>query len=329
MTASRFDALRAIMQVDVGNRGLRTDPVDNLTTAYPDDLYAACRSLAGTADAALGIVTGFFIPHGEPPAAETDGPLGAIFLARVLVPLGMRVVLASDAACVPALVTGLAAAGLRKAVSVVTLPSPEEAGTMSGADYAQHFADRAGPLTHLVALERVGPSHTPETAAPHTADYRDSVPAHEHDRCHSMRGRDLTALTSPAHRLLEQRDADCATIGIGDGGNELGMGKLGWDRIRRNIPGGDVVACRVATDYLLVAGVSNWGAYALAAGTRWLRGAPADRSLFDPERERDLLALMVERGPLVDGVTGQQAVTVDGLDFDRYAEPLRQIAALE
>ena len=42
------------------------------------------------------------------------------------------------------------------------------------------------------------------------------------------------------------------------------MGKLPWATIRKNVPQGGVVACRVATDYLIVAGVSNWGAYALS-----------------------------------------------------------------
>ena len=50
--------------------------------------------------------------------------------------------------------------------------------------------------------------------------------------------------------------------------------------------------------------------------------------VFDPERERDLLRIMVEKGPLVDGVSGQPSLTVDGLSFDRYAEPLRRFAAL-
>jgi hypothetical protein len=37
---------------------------------------------------------------------------------------------------------------------------------------------------------------------------------------------------------------------------------------------------------------------------------------------------MVEQGPLVDGVTAKQTVTVDGLAFDDYAEPLRRIGEL-
>jgi hypothetical protein len=106
------------------------------------------------------------------------------------------------------------------------------------------------------------------------------------------------------------------------------MGKIPWEIIRRNIAGGGPVACRVAVDDLIVCGVSNWGAYGLAAGVRWLRGAKSDTDLFDLERERQLLRIMVEKGPLVDGVSGQPAVTVDGLSFDRYAEPLRRLGAI-
>src|SRR5262249_48928665 len=108
-------------------------------------------------------------------------------------------------------------------------------------------------------------------------------------------------------------------------GNEIGMGRIPWDVIRRNVPGGAVVACRVPVDHLIVCGVSNWGAYALAAGVRHLRGQGHDADLFDPERQQALLQLMVERGPLVDGVRGQPTATVDGLTFERYAEPLRRL----
>ena len=103
------------------------------------------------------------------------------------------------------------------------------------------------------------------------------------------------------------------------------MGKIPWDVIDRNIPHGGLVACRVPAQHLIVCGVSNWGAYALAAGVRLLRGAEHDPSLFDVERERKLLQIMVERGPLVDGKTGRQEATVDGLPFDRYAEVLKRL----
>lgn len=336
MSDATLEHIRDIIQVDVGQRGLRTDPDDNLITACADDFRAACRDLADTRNAALAVVTGFFIPHGEPPAAETDGPLGAVFLARALTPLGIKVVLATDAFCVPALTTGLALAGLRKMVPVVGLPSVEQAGGLSHSDYWRAFQERAGSPTHLIAVERVGPSHTPDSiraqagcTAATVERFLADVPAEGHDRCHTMRGRDITTLMSPAHRLFECAPSGVTTLGIGDGGNEIGMGKIAWDVIRRNIPNGGPVACRVATDHLIVAGVSNWGAYGLAVGVRRLREVAPDPELFDVERERELLHGMVERGPLVDGVTGTQTVSVDGLEFDRYSEPLRLLAALQ
>jgi hypothetical protein len=353
MSDSRLNQIRDLIQDDVGNRGLGKDPSANLLNAFPDDFARACRSLAEPGQASVAVVTGFFIPTADPPAGETDGPLGAVFLARALVPLGIKVVLASDGFCIRALETGLAACGLRKSVPLITLPSPAEAGTMSGADYRQWFAERAGPLTHLIALERVGLSHTPETlqaqgaASDAIARFRKEVPAEHWDRCHTMRGRDITMTMSPAQRLFEAPAAESApsplplspaagergrgegvtTIGIGDGGNEIGMGKIPWDIIRRNIPGGAVVACRVATDLLIVCGISNWGAYGLAAGVRLLRGK-SEKELFDSEKEREILERMVDNGPLVDGVTSQPTATVDGIAFDRYAEPLRQLAEL-
>src|SRR5207249_6359795 len=118
------------------------------------------------------------------------------------------------------------------------------------------------------------------------------------------------------------------SIGVGDGGNEIGMGKISHDTIVRNIPNGDLIHCRVATDHLIVAGVSNWGAYGLAAGVALLRGVKLPAELFDPERERAILQTMVDVGPLVDGVTGLQTATVDGLSWDEYIRPLQEIARI-
>ncbi len=51
----------------------------------------------------------------RPACGETDGPLGALFLARALTPLGIRVALITDAFCKAALQAGLEACGLRDA----------------------------------------------------------------------------------------------------------------------------------------------------------------------------------------------------------------------
>ncbi len=308
MAEDRLNLLRDIIQQDVGQRGLARDPTDNLFTRCRDDLAAACRDIATTPRSTIGVVTGFTIVSANPPSAETDGPLGAVFLARALVPLGIAIEIASDPNCREALRAGLSACGLDGRVPVSILPAAGEPAW----SFAAH--------SHYIAIERPGPSHT-----------RDEVPEEDRDRCHNMRGRDITAVTRPAHLLfdrLSQRGNDPArprTIGIGDGGNEIGMGKMPWDTIRRNIPNGGRIACRVPTDYLIVAGVSNWGAYALAGGILLLRSEKGDAALFDPDRERELLRIMVEQGPLVDGVAAQPQATVDGLTWEEYAKPLRQI----
>ena len=338
MIEQALQSICDVIQADVGGRGLRTDPKSNLITATAGDFQAACRSIAEARNPAVAVVTGFYIPHAQPPCGETDGPLGALFLARALTGMGIRVHLATDDFCLPALEIGLAECGLTRSVQLITLPLPEHADSRasSALGYWQRFAQEAGQLTHLIALERVGPSHLPETLdmelgpgddAIHEAFAREAPVSHHH-RCHTMRGLDITSNQSPAHRLFDfvaSQDPRITTIGIGDGGNEIGMGKIPWDVIRRNIPNGGLVACRVPTDYLIVSGVSNWGAYGLAAGVSLLRGVRLPDDLFGVQRERELLRIMVEQGPLVDGVSGQPTVSVDGLPFESYVEPLLRI----
>lgn len=316
MNDPRLARLRDLIQDDVGKRGLRADPERNLVSSWPDDFARSCASLAEHPEPALVVVTGFYIPTATPPAGETDGPLGALFLARALSALKIRVTLATDEFCVRAVGAGLVECGLTKQVPIITLPTAQQSADWSDAEYRRHFDDRnpLGEPTHLLAIERVGPTHADE-------------------RCRTMRGRDITEFMSPAHRLFlpspsgrgaggEGASRRPTTIGIGDGGNEIGMGKIPWDVIERNIPNGKAVACKTATDHLIVCGVSNWGAYALSAGVAILRGANLDASLFDAERERKILEVMVKAGPLVDGVTGKPTATVDGLTWEQYVKVL-------
>jgi D-glutamate cyclase len=286
-TDEKLAAILAAIQTDPGNRGLARDPKDNLFTATKGDFAAACRSLARHPNPCPAIVTGFYIPTATPPAFETDGPLGTIFLARALSVMGIGINPVSDPWCLPALRAGLDCCGLAAFTKVPRTGDPP-----------------GGRVTHILAIERVGPNHE--------------------GRCYSMRGVDVTQHTEPLHSMFVT-SSHPPTIGIGDGGNEIGMGKIAHEIVAKNIPNGDLIHCRVPTDSLIVAGVSNWGAYALAAGVYLLRGVKAPRHLFDPDRERDILEVMVREGPLVDGVTGKQTATVDGLTWDEYVKPLIRI----
>ncbi|VTR99212.1 glutamate cyclase domain-containing protein [Tuwongella immobilis] len=325
-TRQRLNAIRDVVQVDIGNRGLARDPVENLLTVTRDDFAVACQRIAQHPAPRLGIITGFTIPTATPIAAETDGPLGAISLARACLEMGIGVEIVADPNCEAALRAGLMHLGLADRVPVANIPADREA-IRAGAPWTI-------PPTHLIPLERVGPGHTVESlrAQPGNdlemiAEFSRLVPESERGRCRSMRGIDVTDLVRPAHWLIEE--STLPVIGIGDGGNEIGMGRIGWDIIRRNIPRGELVACRVPAEQLIVAGVSNWGAWALAAGIALLRSHRLADSWYNPQVEHDLLAVMVEAGPLVDGVIGKPQVTVDGLDWPTYVRPLQQLEALQ
>jgi len=104
------------------------------------------------------------------------------------------------------------------------------------------------------------------------------------------------------------------TIGIGDGGNEIGMGK-----VRTRLAGLDALRARIAAvvpvDHLVVAGVSNWGGYGIAAALGRLTGLDL---LHTPEIERRLVEACVAAGAC-DGVTRRREPTVDGLAAETHA----------
>jgi hypothetical protein len=243
------------------------------------------------------IVTGFIIPSVEPSTFETDGPPGAVFLVRQLAESGIPVVCSTDPGCATALRAGLDAAGIIPDRVLHVMGQPDPGYTLMKPEEARY----------VIAIERPG------SAA--------------NGRLHTMRGRDITDLMQPTDHLFGVGHAgeQCVAIGIGDGGNEIGMGKIPHETIVKNIPNGALVHCRVPTDYLIVAGVSNWGAYALIAGIHVVCRTNPPAVGFDPDEERRILEVMVREGPLVDGVTGQQTATVDGLSWDEYVRPLVRI----
>ena len=358
--------LKVIMQRDVNNRGLGTVPENNLLTACQEDFAAACHSLATTTPLNVGIITGFWIPSAG--AAETDGPLGALFLARVLHELGAEVILMAEDWCADALRVGLKEVGLEEEIAVgfphtqgkrppfpesekyipyvgakgpVRLPlppagmlPPESARKTTGKSASVLYMPGYNHLTHLIAIERAGPSHTQESflaqARPRPAPVETfaRVPAEHYDQCHTMRGQIIAEQMVPVSQLFEAIRNQAVTIGIGDGGNEIGMGKIPWEVIATNVPNGAITACRVATDYNLVCGVSNWGAYALGAGVWHLTGKSLPVHLFNVERERIIGEKIISSVKLVDGVTGQRTLSVDGLPWDVYSQPIAEMFSL-
>ena len=75
------------------------------------------------------------------------------------------------------------------------------------------------------------------------------------------------------------------------------------------------IATVVSVDHLVVAGVSNWGAYGVVAALGRLTGGDL---LHTPELERRLIAACVAAGAC-DGVTRRREPTVDSLGADTHA----------
>lgn len=219
------------------------------------------------------------MPPGIP---ETDGPPGAAVLGRALRRLGARVRYVTDPA-----VRGAMAAAL------VALDEPADVDVYHpGNDAARALLARETP-SHLVAIERPGRTRS--------GDYL------------SARGESVAPWNSPLDELFVARSR-AVTVGVGDGGNEIGMGNV---RARLTREGALMtrVASTVRVRHLVVAGVSNWGAYGIVAALARLSGQTL---LHGPAQERRLIEACVDAGA-VDGITRRPEPTVDGLPLEAHA----------
>lgn len=325
-----FAELRHLIHSDPGGRGLDRIAGRSLFSYSANDLEPACRNLAESRKLDVAIVTGFYVPRAE--CYETDGPVGALILAEVLHHLGAGVTILSESGCTAVLEVALRLAGLDDHLHLEDLPSAHESDHEA---WPQDFWKRHAHVTHLISIERVGPSHTlgsllqqyGNQPAP-VGEFARTVEAAGWNRPYNMRGQDISAFTAPAHRLFETTPHHVISVGIGDGGNEIGMGRMPWDVIHGNIQHGGKIACRVPTQRLIVAGTSNWGAYALAAGLAWLRPHAEIGKLFDSDREAQLWEATLAKEPLVDGVTAEHQFTVDGLSRSVYQQPMNGMQQL-
>ena len=266
----------------------RLDPVDHLlaldpggrgieTFFQPGGALAAARALR--AASAVLIVTGFVVADGMP---ETDGPPGAAVLGRALRRLGARVRYTTDPAVLPALEAALKSLG-EPADAFAYPDAPDAAATVLA---------RERP-THLVAIERPGRARD--------GDYLNA------------RGVSVAAWNRPIDALFLGRRRP-VSVGVGDGGNEIGMGRVRARLARRGRLMARIASV-VSVDHLVVAGVSNWGAYGVVAQLGRLAGQPL---LHGPDDERRLIDACVEAGA-VDGITRRRERTVDGLAADTHA----------
>ena len=231
---SEFDAIEALVCRDLG-RGTQA-----LIDATRGELADAARSLA--AATSVGLITGFFVPRGDVAAAETDGPVGTALLAASLAACGVPARIAVDSPCADAVRAAVGSAGHDVTV--------DEMGVVDRPGLDRVIGDwKQAGVSHAVAIERCGIA----------AD----------GRPRNMRGVDVSPWTAPLDDLF--LGGPWRKVGVGDGGNEIGMGKLPAGLIAKHVPNGAKIACVTSCDHLVVAGVSNWGAYGLMAALTLVR----------------------------------------------------------
>jgi hypothetical protein len=308
--SSTYTGLQGIIGTDAGDRGMKS-------LIVPGDLQDAAETLGRLKSPSHVIVlSGFPCCVNESPPTETDGPPGTLAIARAAAAMGHSVTVVTDVCN-----EGVFQAALND------LALPENCGSLTLDVYPpdlseqdeERFRQLAQSCKLLISCERAGPG-------------KDGI-------CYTMRGIDMNAkgLIAPLHRLVDETNAPF--IAIGDGGNELGMGKV-IDNIINSpkIAKGEQIGCVVPADHLIAASVSNWGGYALAAAASLAhaqtRGEEAEgwikRCVPNEEEEKALLDRCVAAG-CRDGVSGKMEATVDGMLFETSMKCLRDLrnAALE
>ena len=231
----------------------------------------------------VAIVTGFYIlTAGQ---HETDGPPGALAIGNALQSLGNDVTYVTDVHTAPMMRGWLGNSG-----RVVEFPiaGDEESRAAAGALINELQPDL------LIAIERCGRNAS--------------------DVYLNMLSRDITEYTARLDYLFE---LGVPSVGIGDGGNEIGMGN-----VVEHIPPVATLPDEPAistVDRLLIASVSNWGGYGLVAALSLLSGRNLLPSVEDENR---LITMMVDEGA-VDGGSGLNRYYVDNFTLEENGELLQ------
>lgn len=250
------------------------------------------------------ITTGFIVPPWM--EVETDGPVGAVTLARSLnLSLDLTPIIVTERSAVAKTRSLLGAAGFRVKDEIDEAARKKRAGAVVGftaeSSEAKMEADelisKASP-TSIISIEKASPNRV--------------------GVFHSGVGVNVSSLSAKVDRLItEAKNVGIPTIGIGDAGNEIGMGCI-EETVRKILPTGSECGCpchngvasAVSTDSLIVAGTSNWGAYAIEALLSF--HFKAEELLHDSSTEINLIRKAGELG-FIDPASGFADPGVDAI----------------
>lgn len=299
IAAEAIDQVISIEMRGLGRaRGFKSVLATVCREAEEQPLVLAAAERLNREPSKIVIITGAALPV-HMPAGENDGPFGAVVLAKKLEDIGHSVSIWSDAECLPP-IEGL----------VKYLGSSVDVCELNKDDTAQQ--DRiVAENDIMIAIERLG----------------GNVNGHIHGISGAVRDpyrAKVDYLFNEARRLGK------TTIAIGDGGNEIGFGKV-REKILQRLPdhnqeistpcGGGILSV-VETDVLVFGTSSNIGAYGVLGALALLR---KDVSLcHDPDVEEQLHYVGVGLG-LTDGGGGGIIPVCDGIPADCNAAIVRLV----
>ncbi len=256
--------------------------VSELRSFVPADFCTQAAQYLLDHPGKVAIITGFYIlTAGQ---HETDGPPGAIAIGNALQELGREVTYVTDCHSAP-----MMRKWLGDRAEVIEFPI---ADAEASREAARKLIEELRPDL-LVTIERCG-----RTAG---------------DVYLNMLSRDITEYTARLDYLFE---FGIPSVGIGDGGNEIGMGN-----VAEHIPPVDRLPDEPAiteVDRLVLASVSNWGGYGLVSALSRIVG----RNLLPKvEHEDRMITQMVDDGA-VDGGSGINRYYVDNFTLEENGELL-------
>lgn len=250
-------------------------------------------------------------PHITSEIAESDGPPGTAVLARALhVGFNAVPIILTEEQLVSGISKVVQAAGFRilkpdEAIKSASSRAPIHGAAVIGfpkdksaaEDKSRELIEKYDPVA-VITVERGG--------------------MNDRGVIHTSRGDDTTdALAKVDYLVTEAKARGIVTIGIGDGGNEIGMGLI-KEEIKRSIPYGAECRCgcgggiapETATDALVTAAVSNWGAYGIAA---CLSVLSENTEIFHNEAIEERILRESANASFIDGITGYVDPSADGL----------------
>jgi len=262
--------------------------ISELRDLVPADYCTRAAELILANTGTILITTGFYILSAG--AAETDGPPGAIAIGVGLERLGYKVKYVADEHSSNLLRPYVAESSDVIDFPITTFPKSVQ--------YAEDILNTENPSV-LISIERC--------AAAADGLYR------------NMRDLDISDQTAKVDLLF---DMHSKTIGIGDGGNEIGLGNV-IDGVAKSETLVSYPAISKVTE-LIIASVSNWGGYGLLAA---LSISTGKNVLPTVEEDTERISKMVDLGA-VDGFSGEEIYKVDGFDLTENAALLEKLHEL-